>query len=589
MLTNILDHAWAGGRDLSLADLIRQIQAPPFESLGVLDLESVFPQRDRGKLAATLNGLLASPTAAAKLAGEPLDIARLLYTETGKPRVSIVSIAHLSDAERMSFVTLLLGEFLTWTRSQAGTSSLRALLYMDEIFGFVPPVANPPSKQPLLTLLKQARAFGVGVMLATQNPVDLDYRGLSNIGTWFLGRLQTERDKARVLDGLEGAAGESGTKFDRARVEQTLSTLGKRMFLAQNVHEDGPVLFQTRWALSYLRGPLTRSQIAKLMADRKAAAAGEKRVTKASKSVPVEAEAGQGGSPPAIDSKIPVAAIGPIDERRVLQPALFGTARVHFRRTTYGVDLTRNVALVVPLDGEPPGHLWEPAEPVDDDTIDLSPELSDDARYGDVPSGLFTARGLKSAASKFKDHVYRSEAVTVRSCKALKLLSEPDEPEADFRVRITQAAREARDLAVEKIRARYATKVKSLERRKRTAEERVDREKAEADRATYSAALSFGSSLMSALFGRKLASRGNVSRASSSMRSAGSAAKQRSDVARAEEKLEDVVRDIEELEAELDDVIEAERDKFAADRLEIEEVRVNATKTNITVGRVGLA
>ena len=217
-----------------------------------------------------LNNLLASPGFAAWMEGEPLDIGRMLYTPEGKPRIAIFSIAHLSDAERMFFVSLLLNQVLAWMRAQSGTTSLRAILYMDEIFGYFPPVANPPSKLPLLTLLKQARAFGVGVVLATQNPVDLDYKGLANTGTWFIGRLQTERDKARVLEGLEGAAAGAGSRFDRGRMEETLAGLGNRIFLMNNVHEDGPEVFESRWAMSYLRGPLTRKQIKTLMEGRKA-------------------------------------------------------------------------------------------------------------------------------------------------------------------------------------------------------------------------------------------------------------------------------------------------------------------------------
>src|SRR6185295_11948188 len=215
---------------------IAQIQKPPVEKIGVLDLESFYPAKERFELAMTLNNLLASPGFEAWLAGDPLDIGKLLWTGAGKPRVSIFSIAHLSDSERMFFVSLLLNQTLSWIRTQPGTTSLRALLYMDEIFGYFPPISNPPSKKPLLTLLKQARAFGVGVVLATQNPVDLDYKGLGNTGTWFLGRLQTERDKMRVLEGLEGASAESGARFDRAAMEQTLAGLGKRVFLLNNVH-----------------------------------------------------------------------------------------------------------------------------------------------------------------------------------------------------------------------------------------------------------------------------------------------------------------------------------------------------------------
>jgi hypothetical protein len=261
LLSKLLEQAWTAGQGLSLAQLIGQLQNPPLTHVGVMDMEAFYPAKDRSALAMSINNLLASPTFANWVNGEPLEIGSLLYTSTGKPKISILSIAHLSDSQRMFFVTLLLNEVIAWMRTQSGTSSLRALLYMDEVFGYFPPLSNPPSKGPMLTLLKQARAYGLGVLLATQNPVDLDYKGLSNIGTWFLGRLQTERDKQRVLDGLEGASAASGSEFSRSQMETTLSGLGNRRFLMNNVHDRQPTLFETRWALSYLRGPLTRDQL----------------------------------------------------------------------------------------------------------------------------------------------------------------------------------------------------------------------------------------------------------------------------------------------------------------------------------------
>src|SRR6185369_3699638 len=265
LLSNILHQEWSAGRDLDIGALIQKVQAPPITKIGVMDLDTFFPADDRFELAMALNHLLASPSFASWMEGESLDVARFLHTESGKPRLSIFSIAHLADAERMFFVSLLLNQVLGWMRTQSGTTSLRAILYMDEIFGYFPPVANPPSKLPLLTLLKQARAFGLGVVLATQNPVDLDYKGLANAGTWFIGRLQTERDKARMLEGLEGIATSTGQKFDKQQMEQLLAGLDNRVFLMNNVHEDAPELFETRWAMSYLRGPLTRAQIKLLM------------------------------------------------------------------------------------------------------------------------------------------------------------------------------------------------------------------------------------------------------------------------------------------------------------------------------------
>ena len=250
MIANVLHQSWEQQQRLDLPQLIAVIQNPPFSRVGIMELEDFFPQKERFALALRFNNLLASPQFAGWLEGESLDINNLLYTETGKPKISILSISHLNDNERMFFVTLLLNQLVNWMRTQSGTSSLRALFYMDEIFGYFPPVANPPSKQPLLTLLKQARAYGLGIVLTTQNPVDLDYKALANIGTWFIGRLQTERDKARLLDGLEGAAVSSGSAFDRSGMDTLLSGLGKRRFLMNNVHETEPILFETRWTMS---------------------------------------------------------------------------------------------------------------------------------------------------------------------------------------------------------------------------------------------------------------------------------------------------------------------------------------------------
>ena len=262
LVANIFSHTWREGQGLDLAGLIQAIQNPPFERVGIMNLDSFYPAKDRFALAMRINNLLAAPGFGAWLEGTPLSIPDLLHTPTGQPRASVFTISHLSDAQRMFFVSMLLNELLGWMRTQSGTTSLRAILYMDEVFGYFPPVSNPPSKTPLLRLLKQARAFGLGVVLATQNPVDLDYRGLSNTGTWLIGRLQTERDQMRVMDGLQGGA--LGGKMDAERLKPILAGLESRTFLLHNVHEDGPVVFKSRWALSYLRGPLTRDQIKQL-------------------------------------------------------------------------------------------------------------------------------------------------------------------------------------------------------------------------------------------------------------------------------------------------------------------------------------
>ena len=333
LLSTLIDATWRKGQDLDLAALIQLIQKPPVARIGVMDLDAFFPADKRFELAMSINNLLAAPGFSAWMEGEPLDVQRLLFTTTGKPRVSILSIAHLNDAERMFFVSLLLNQVLGWMRQQPGTTSLRALVYMDEIAGYLPPVANPASKAPMLTLLKQARAFGVGMVLATQNPVDLDYKALSNAGTWFIGRLQTERDQARVLDGLEGAMSTAGGAFDRNAIGKIIGGVGKRQFLLHNVHEDHPEVFESRWAMSYLRGPLTRAQIKILMDGRRPAAGatgatGASGATGATRRAPAAPETSAPVAPAA-----PVAPVAPVLPPGISQyfaPAKAG-AHVHAR------------------------------------------------------------------------------------------------------------------------------------------------------------------------------------------------------------------------------------------------------------------
>lgn len=594
LLANLLERAWRGGRDLDIAELIRQIQSPPLEKVGFLDLETFYPAKNRMELALRLNSLAASPAFAGWIEGEPLDIGRLLYTTEGRPRLSILSIAHLSDAERMFFVTILLNEVLSWVRSQPGTSSLRAILYMDEVFGYFPPTANPPSKLPMLTLLKQARAYGLGIVLATQNPVDLDYKGLSNAGTWLLGRLQTERDKARVLEGLEGASAGSAAAFDRGKMESLLAGLGSRVFLMNNVHEDQPVVFQTRWALSYLRGPLTRSQIQTLMEPRKERA-GESAAAepKPSKDEPAERRAIEPSQRPVVPPEASERFLAPSEppprEQPLLyQPAILGTGRVHFVDKRAGVDLWRTVVLRVPADEDVAEPDWETA-----DRLDEEPASGDEpvagARFAPLPSSMARAKSYADWQKSLRNHLYRSERLVLWRSAALKLISQPGESEADFRIRSRQAAREHRDFEVEKLRTRYASKAESLQRRKRQAEERVAREQSQFAHRSLDTAISFGGSLLGAFLGRKVASRTNVTRAASAMRGIGRAARERTDVGRAEENVEAIQKQLDELDAEFQAEVDRMDQQIAGMEQEVEEVLIPPRKSDIGEIRVVLA
>ncbi len=473
----IFQHAWAAGQNVTLESLIRQIQKPAFGKVGVIDLESFMAEKSRQSLALKFNNLLASPGFATWLEGPPLDIAKMLHTPAGKPRISIFSIAHLGDAERMFFVSLLLNQTLGWMRTQNGTTSLRALLYMDEIFGFLPPTANPPSKRPMMTLLKQGRAFGLGCLLATQNPVDLDYKALSNIGTWFLGRLQTERDKMRVLDGLEGAAGSQNAQFDRRQLESLLSGLGNRIFLMNNVHEDHPVLFHVRWVMSYLTGPLTRSQIKTLMDPKRAAFQEIQAAAPAANPMSMPGSAAQSTARPVVGAGVGElflpAAAGEEIVRYV--PHLLRVGTVHFSSAKTGADETITVRLVNPIG--PAGIDWETNVPPPLHLDDATGNPAPGAAFAELPGYAMNAANYKQVAKDFADWLYRNQRAEIFSCPALKQWSQPAESEGDFRVRLTHQAREARDAAVEKLRDDAAKKLATLDGRLRTAQGQLARQK----------------------------------------------------------------------------------------------------------------
>jgi hypothetical protein len=504
--------------------------------------------------------------------------------------VAVISIAHLSDEQRMLFVTLLLNEVVAWMRTQSGTASLRALIYMDEVFGYLPPTARPPSKLPLLTLLKQARAFGVGCLLATQNPVDLDYKALSNAGTWFLGRLQSERDRLRVLDGLEGVAASSRGGFDRQRLEATLGGLGSRVFLLNNVHEDEPVVFHTRWALSYLRGPLTRAQIQTLMADKVAASAAEAATARPTLQPPSEA-AGEPAPPPlppgmsvryrSIDRPQPAGEV-------LYRPALLGEAHLHYVSARKGIDEWEPVRLLAGLDQTSRRDPWPGSELLADAPSKLEAEPRPGARFAKLPRGASTAKALGRWEKGLKTHLYRSQSRTLWSCRLLKLGSEPGESESDFRVRLAQSLRERRDLELEKLRGRYAPKLARLQDRIRTAEQRVEREKSQQSQQRLQTAVSLGSTLLGALLGRKKLGVGTVSRAATTMRGVGRMGRERDDVARASEKLEDLNQRLEELEARFESDAEQLRERFSPEDLELEQKALRPRKSDISVDALTL-
>ena len=443
LISTILDSAWRQGRDLDLPALIQQIQTPPVTRIGVIDLDSFYPAKERFELAMLINNLLAAPGFNAWLEGEALDIGQILYSPSGKPRMSIFSIAHLSDPERMFFVSLLLNQVLAWMRQQSGTTSLRAMLYMDEIFGYFPPVANPPSKQPLLTLLKQARAYGVGILLATQNPVDLDYKGLANCGTWLIGRLQTERDKGRLLEGLEGASATQGAKFDRQAMEQTLASLGSRIFLMNNVHDDAPTVMESRWAMSYLPGPLTRTQIKVLMDPIKsqmpkpaATATAQAGVMQAAApSTPAASTAGGTGLP-VLPPDIPqyfVPARGSRPAGNLLyKPVIFGSAQVNFADAKSGINTQDDCTAFTEITDDPIPVNWDNAKDADFSISDLEKAPQGPAQFTQLPAVAGKARSYDTWGKAYVTWIYGSKKFELFKSPTYKQFSKPGESERDF-------------------------------------------------------------------------------------------------------------------------------------------------------------
>ena len=552
LLSALFAAAWREGQDLDLAFLIQQVQTPPFQKVGIVDLESFFPSKERFDLAMRLNGLLAAPGFEQWLEGEPLDPATLLYTAEGKPRVAVFSIAHLGDAERMFFVALLLNQVVAWMRAQTGTSSLRAIVYMDEILGYLPPVANPPSKGPLLTLLKQGRAFGIGVLLATQNPVDLDYKGLANTGTWFLGRLQTERDKSRMLDGLEGAA--AGT-LDRATADRLLSALDKRVFLLHDVHAAGPTVFQTRWTMSYLRGPLSRDQIRKLTGDARpataaSAASASAAPASAAPAAPRRPSQEKPIVPPGIEQFF-VPASASAGAEVIYRPVVLGSARVGFSDPKNAIDGWRDVLYAVEIsDGAVPVD-WTSASRVDVPAASLVRAPAASARQESVPLAALQAKNYANWQRDFGRWLAQSETLELFRHRDSKLTSHPGESERDFRIRLSDANRAARDEAVDTMRRKYATKQAQLADRLRRAEASVEREQQQVSQSRLQTMVSVGTTLVGAFLGRKAVSMGTLGRATTAVRGVGRSMKESEDVKRAGESADAVRAQIKDLDAEI--------------------------------------
>ena len=587
LLSTILLSAWQAGESPDLGSLIQRVQQPPMARIGVMDVDSFFPAKDRQAFAMSINALIASPGFEVWSQGEPLDVAAFLRSSTGKPRVSIFSIAHLDDSQRMFFVAMLLNAVAGWMRGQTGTSSLRAMVYMDEIVGFFPPVANPPSKGPLLTLLKQGRAAGVGVVLATQNPADLDYKGLSNIGTWWLGRLQTDRDKSRVLDGLE-SANESGG-FDRAEVDRLLSGLTSRVFLMRNVHEDALTLFQSRWALSYLRGPLSRDEVRKLTAGQKTAGPPMPLVAPSpAPAVPARSAAAAGR--PAVPPDIPqfFSPDAEAAESTPLRPVLYGAVNVRFVDPKLKIDTTKLVRVTAEISDGPVAVDWDGATRVEWAPEMLETAAPESATFGVLPSAALKAKNYDAWTKRLTASLFASEALELLRSPSTDEISRPDESEREFRARLQHTSRESRDRALESLRRKYAPRQAALDEKLRRAQQALERESEQATGQKLQTVISMGATLVGALMGRKAFTTGTIGRATTAARGVGRSMKESEDIDRARQ----TVAAIDEQGRQLEDDFKAETatldaaNDVATETLET--ITVKPKKTNLMVKLVAL-
>jgi hypothetical protein len=597
LLSNIVAHFWAKGQNLSLEVLVRAIQQPPIRKVGVVDIDTFLPESKRSDLAMKLNNLLASPGFGVWLEGEPLDIQRMYFTPEGKPRISIFCISHLSDSERMFFVSLLMNQLLGWMRQQSGTTSLRALFYMDEIFGYLPPTANPPSKKPMMILLKQARAFGLGLLLGTQNPVDLDYKALSNIGTWFLGRLQTERDMQRVLDGLQGAASSSGVTFDRATLQKLLAALGNRVFLMNNVHEDHPVVFQVRWVMSYLSGPLSRNLIKKLMDPVRPAKKAEVAAADDGFAPPGASSGATSAVRNTIKPKLPEGVEeyflrpsgGTGAEHLTYVPAMLRSAVVVFEDAKKGISGKRVVTVANEIDVKGQRVSW-------DRFIDLPRELEvakfesvpdEGVAYADLPGAALKSGTYSSIEKDFVDELFNKESIEVFFSPLIKAYSNPGESEGDFKARMAHAVREVRDKAVDELKAKSVKAVKALETKAIKAMEKVETQKAQANSAKMATFMKVGSSILGALLGGRKSGLASVA-SSTTVTGVSRAWQQSKEADAAEAELERIRAEMADLEAQAEEAVQKVKDQYEPDQLVLEKTRITPLKKNIQPVATGI-
>jgi hypothetical protein len=585
LISSIFMNYYTAGKDLNLEQLISLIVTPPFEKVGIFDLETFFAQDDRLKLALKLNTIIASPSFKTWIEGETLDISNLLYDENGKAKVSIFSIAHLNDSQRMFFVSLLLNQMVSWMRRQEGTTSLKALLYMDEIFGYFPPSANPPSKQPMLTLLKQARSFGVGIILSTQNPVDIDYKGLANIGTWFIGRLQTKQDKEKVIDGLSSA---NEGNLDKNELMNLISNLEKRTFILKNINEEGIKVFKTRWALSYLKGPIPKDDIRKLMAVKiEKFVSSPKEETIEKKHIKPLIKDVEQNTKPIITSNITQKYLYTSQNNSYyLQPYLTFSCDIHFVNTSKAIDLEQKESFKIYLDETMQNIDFEEKEVLENSNFEEKDRVN--SSYYSIPTFIQNEKELKSIEKDFSDYIYRNKRLTLYKNDALKLISKQDETLSDFKIRLQDRLNEKIDEEVEKLQSKFAKDNDSLEDKLSSLYQKLEREEQQSTSTTTDTIIAIGTSLLGAFFGKSLLTKTNMGKVASSARGATRILKERNDVKYVESDIAQLQEEQENLKKSLEDEIEKINSSNLSSNYEIEEIFIKPKRSDIYNTKVEL-
>lgn len=580
LISTLIALAWEKGVDLDIAALIQQVQKPPFNKIGALDIDTFYPSKERIALSISINNLLASPGFQGWMDGEPLDIQKLYYTKEGKPKLSIFSIGHLSDPERMFFVTILLNELLTWMRRQPGSSSLKALLYMDEIFGYFPPTAMPPSKLPMLMLLKQARAFGLGVVLTTQNPVDLDYKGLSNCGTWFIGKLQTERDKARVLEGLQVA---SNGEIDAKTLDKMIAMTGTRIFIMRSIYEKAPILFETRWTMSYLRGPLTLPQISQLTVKQELPLQEYDKVD-----INIQ-NSSQGFTKPIIPSNIPEYFWNksPAAESPSYRPLIMGSAKLHFIDSKNKIDTWESLSLLAPVDETGSNVRWDEGKIYKDFLSFLEKEPTIGKTFEELPPGLMKEKNYEMFQKSFLAYIYETQSMAIFHHPELKLTSTPWQTETEFRATIALAVQERIEEAVIKTQTTYQEKIAQISDKLQRAQKKMADKQQKAIWQKIDTGVSFFTSILDAVLGRGV-TKGTISKAGTSIRRAGKMSQESQAVLSAEDECKNYQQQLMNLQTQLSDELERIRSSFDSTSVPLESIIIRPRKSDISVNSIAL-